>query len=473
MSSHTAESRPDSLAPGTKIGPWCVERLHGRGTYGTVYRVRSDEPGETGVFALKLAHFPWDPRFEREGLLLSRIRHDSVPKLRDRGGWRQPRGDIYPCLVMEWVEGVALYEWAARGKCTSRQILRVLAQLARALEATHQADGVHRDVKGDNVLVNPEGFAWLVDFGAGKFKGARSLTQETLPPGTQAYRSPQALRFLKENYRDRGAHYEATEADDVYALGVTAYRAVTGRYPPPGTDLDRAFDPKHAPLPPLQPPSALVSMCPELEGLILRMLSDMPEERGRAGEVAHSLEQAAASAGHRADAPILPHGSGAAAKKSRPRSRRIRQAFAPAVPWLGGAVGGAFLAAVTWWMVQPREQSPSEVQQEHVSDEESEGTVALGDTGQPVPTTEGAQRAQPSGIGLEMPKRPFPGQVVPPCKKGFEAEIELTPGKKETRSCWIEVKAAEGLCKPNGYEYRGGCYLPVYPPAKLPQSVKQ
>jgi hypothetical protein len=69
-----------------------------------------------------------------------------------------------------------------------------------------------------------------------------------------------------------------------------------------------------------------------------------------------------------------------------------------------------------------------------------------------------------------MPKRPFTGQLLPPCQ-GLEVEIELTPGRKDTRSCWIEVKANTEKCKAKGYEYRGGCYLPTYPSPKLPQSI--
>jgi hypothetical protein len=50
-------------------------------------------------------------------------------------------------------------------------------------------------------------------------------------------------------------------------------------------------------------------------------------------------------------------------------------------------------------------------------------------------------------------------------------EIELTSGSKDTRSCWVKLDVAEGKCKANGYEYRGGCYLPIYPPVPEPQSI--
>jgi len=114
----------------------------------------------------------------------------------------------FPYLVMELVEGEALYEWAARRNPSSRQVLRVVAQVARALAATHEAGGVHRDVKGANVLVRPgDGRAYLTDFGAGHYRRAATLTSKLLPPGTPAYRSPEAWAFLNAFLRHPTAHY--------------------------------------------------------------------------------------------------------------------------------------------------------------------------------------------------------------------------------------------------------------------------
>ncbi|WP_373371447.1 protein kinase domain-containing protein [Stigmatella ashevillensis] len=137
---------PDRLEPETRIGAWRVVSREGHGSYGAVYRVESVKEGAGGPYALKLALHERDPRFEREAELLSRIRHDSVPRLHARGGWEMPGGGVFPYVVMEWVEGESLYAWGARQARTSREVLRVLGQVARALEATHGEEGVHRDV---------------------------------------------------------------------------------------------------------------------------------------------------------------------------------------------------------------------------------------------------------------------------------------------------------------------------------------
>src|SRR5690606_26431632 len=124
---------------GTEVGPWRVLGLSRRGAHGTVYRAERRGHEHEGPVALKVANWPLEARFEREGGLLSRVRHPSVPRLLDGGWWRGPDGEQYPFLVMEWVEGVELCEWAEQPGRTWGEGVRVLAQVASALAATHAA----------------------------------------------------------------------------------------------------------------------------------------------------------------------------------------------------------------------------------------------------------------------------------------------------------------------------------------------
>jgi serine/threonine-protein kinase len=111
-------------------------------------------------------------------------------------------------------------------------MLEIFLASALAVDAVHEVRALHRDVKGENILIREEdGQPVLVDLGVGDYEGATTITDTQLPPGTLPYRSPEALRFQKDNLGNPWAHYEFQRTDDLYALGVTWYRSLTGEYP--------------------------------------------------------------------------------------------------------------------------------------------------------------------------------------------------------------------------------------------------
>lgn len=459
---------PASLPPGTEVGSWRVLERRGRGNYGAVYRVESLEG--SGPFALKLATHPMDPRFDRETELLARIRHPCVPRLHAHGLWPHPAGP-FPFLVMEWVEGQPLYEWGREQCPTSRHVLRVLAQVARALEATHAVGAVHRDVKGDNVLVRMrDGQAVLTDFGAGYFRGAPTLTAPPLPPGTPPYRSPEAIRF-QWGYRSHPtARYEAQPADEVFALGVTAYRLVTGSYPPPPR-VD-GMDDAEGEVPPLVPPRLRnPAVCAELDALILRMLAELPAQRpgrGSASAVAQVLEEAARNAGPLADVPLShPAAPVPQADGDTPLAPPSRSPHGPTGwPWFAAAVVCmSLLSAATGWLLRPTHEPEPLSQASAPIESRDGGTVSVGDAAlaspvtilAPVPTF-----TAPPGLSLPMPDRPFPGQRKPPCNR--KGEVELRGG------CWYELARVKSPCDEDAYDYKGACYLPSFPVQRAPTS---
>ncbi|MDC0707847.1 serine/threonine-protein kinase [Stigmatella sp. ncwal1] len=422
------ELPPEALPPGTLLGSWQLDGRAGYGVYGAVYRAHRKGNTEAQPVALKLARYPNDLRFDREAELLARIQHPGVPRLLGRGSWKGgPRGDTHPYVVMQWVEGVRLYDWAKDHPLTSRQMLRLLAQVARALEATHAVQGLHRDVKGDNILVSPEGRAFLMDFGCGTWEGAVPLTEGLLAPGTKIYRSPQALRFHWNHRREANIHYSATPADDVYALGVTAYRLCTGIYPPPATDPSIMGDDARDTQEVLVPPSQVKPLAPALEAIILRMLSNHPQDRGSAGELAAAMEAL--------DEPLDP---------SPPVVSVSRWGESWPLGLLPLAVGLLLAVAgnVNWkglWV------SPSSMR--------DGGTGGVADAAvEELPVSSSAQEPAPSGVTLEIPKEPLPGQRRPPCAR-LQTIIQ--------GGCWFEVTQVSPPCGEDYYDWKGACYFPV------------
>ena len=454
---------PESRPPGTSIGQWRLLEQCGRGTYGVVYRAeRVEEP--RGVVALKLALYPGDVRFVREAELLSRVHHPAVPRLFDHGQWQPRDGVSYAWLVMEWVEGMPLYDWAMARRPSSRQVLHLLARLARALEATHAAGGVHRDVKGDNVRVRrADGQPVLMDFGSGHYLGASTLTWQPFPPGTSTYRAPEAWRFVMCSGKPPALAYAPGPADDVFALGVTAYRLVTGKYPPsayPRADDARLWHPEKLAL-------WTASMCnarcvPELSALVSRMLALQPEARGSAGDVAEALEQAARKAGPEADVPLFTGDETRPAGLFPPVQRVTVRAPARPARWPRVVAAGlaASLALGAGALLSTRSVEPFEKTHRAEREEAKDGgTAAVGDTAVTAPVEPEGAPAMLSAIRAELPPKPFPKQRKP----GGDGRC---PGKGLVAingGCWVKLPVELKDCEAaGGFAYKGDCYIPLW-----------
>jgi len=413
-----------------------VKAFGGQGASGAVYRaerggLRRSEPG-----ALKVSLLGWNWRMEREVELLSRLSHPSIPRLLDRGGRRSPSANEYPFFVMEWVEGPTLYAWAEQHAPWAEQVCRVVAQLARALEAVHAAGAVHRDVKGANVLVRlSDGLPVLTDFGSCHFAGAERLTWQSLPPGTLEYLSPQALLFYLHGLRQPDGYYAPSPADDLYALGVTAYRLVMGEYPP---QIDARQDEQgtwQATSPDIRP---LLENNPRIEPplreVMIRLLSTAPEQRGTAAQVAQTL------------------GGAEAPECSRPPERA--QTWKPWLTLAAAGVCGVLLWSSQWVPRAFNAQAPDA------------GTTAMGDTSRTEP-----QAATPS----PEENRPLAQEPLPQLRPGQARPDEKgrCPGSKQVPingGCWVELPQmnAEECVENGGVIFKGKCFGPAHAPPKKP-----
>ncbi len=480
---------PTDPAPGCLVGPWLVLERLDWGNYGVVFRAQRAGHPESPPVALKMARNPSDPRFEREGLLLQRMPpHPSIPRYEDRGLWTSPDDDRYPYVVMELVEGLTLYDWFREQPRSSRQVMTVLAQVASALATAHAGGAVHRDVKGDNIRVTAKGRAVLVDWGSGWFAGTRPLTDTVAPPGTTAYRPPEQRLFIWRFRKDLEARWHAQPSDDLYALGVTLYRMVTGVYLPPLTDGGVPVE-REVPR-----PSTMATVCMQLETLILRLIDEDRKARGTAEQLAREADVLVQTAGPEADTFILLTASAKPVEGSsgssdgcqdeellsdtdearRPSSPApVREEHCPRhealLPiWFSYAcaiAAGCFLVFVGWEMHRSAsEQQPTPAW--IATPEEVPRFAPDAGVGEEVPSAvqEVPRTVLPSilSLGRAMPSKPFPGQRRPPCIRG-EREIY--------GACWLgPIEGQEPPCGDRMFDHEGRCYFASFDQDRQPTS---
>jgi serine/threonine protein kinase len=246
-------------------------------------------------FALKLLHTTdatTRARFSREARALASMRHSGLVRVTDLG--ETPGG--VPYLVMDFVDGQTLRERVkTRGPLESAQAVEVLAVVGDTLAYCHEMGILHRDVKPENVILQPSGHPLLVDFGLARRNPARrgglsgeaeaqSLTQSGEILGTPSFMAPEQADA------DRAAIGPTT---DVYGLASTLYFALTGRAPFVGASLfetlNRVFED-----PPPDPRQLDERIPPALAEVCTRGMAKEPAQRPQtcqamAGEMRSSL----------------------------------------------------------------------------------------------------------------------------------------------------------------------------------------
>ncbi len=224
LTSSDLEPTTTDLPEGTRVGPYRVVRVIGRGGMGTVYLAeRADEQFEKQV-ALKLVGRGQDSEqvlrlFRQERQILAHLDHPNIARLLDGGATAEGA----PYVVMEYVEGEPIDEHCERRRLSTADRVRLFRTVCSAVQFAHQNLVVHRDLKPSNILVTADGVPKLLDFGIAKVLSPRPATTQTLTSGwalTPHYASPEQIRGET-----------ITTASDVYALGVVLYEILTGRRP--------------------------------------------------------------------------------------------------------------------------------------------------------------------------------------------------------------------------------------------------
>ncbi|MCA9572181.1 MAG: serine/threonine protein kinase [Myxococcales bacterium] len=212
--------RPRELGPGARIGDvWAIDHALGRGGMGTVFACHNkDAPAIRAAIKVLDGFAEFHPiarkRFLREAEILYGLDHPNLVRVANIVLDQRP-----PYIEMELVEGVPLTRLLASGPLALDTALGHARQIADALAYLHRRKVFHRDVKPENLIVQPDGTVKLVDFGLAKKAGLDITVQGTSAFGTVEYCPPE--------WMDAEALEPA--AWDCYALGVVLHEMLTGQ----------------------------------------------------------------------------------------------------------------------------------------------------------------------------------------------------------------------------------------------------
>jgi serine/threonine protein kinase len=200
-----------------------------------------------------------------------------------------------PFLAMRVVRGPTLKDLILSGELDAGRALRLLTQVAEALDAAHDVGLIHRDVKPQNILVGAHDHAYLADFGLTKAPGASGLTEEGQFVGTIDYVSPEQAR---------GA--TATDSSDIYALAGVLCECLTGEVPFPRPNEPATLY-AHLSDPPPRLSERRSDLPPALDDVIAKGMAKDPDDRpASATELMHDAARAFSPASAAVGPPPAP-----------------------------------------------------------------------------------------------------------------------------------------------------------------------
>lgn len=266
---------------GKSLGQYEIGRQLGQGGMATVYMAQQKSIGRTVAIKVMPQHFLHDPsflqRFEREVKVIAALQHPRVLPVYDYG-----QIENRPYIVMAYMSGGTLADKIHEGPLPLAQIVRLTDQIAEGLDHAHRKGIIHRDFKPSNVLLDENGNAHLADFGIAKITESTAQLTGSGIVGTPAYMAPEMA--------EKG---DVSSSIDIYALGVTLFQMLTGKYPFQGDTPIRVMM-AHAsdPIPDVR---ELRADLPEaITEVVKKAMAKRPENRyATATDLASDLKQAA------------------------------------------------------------------------------------------------------------------------------------------------------------------------------------
>ncbi len=249
-------------------GRYEIQSVLGKGGMGVVYKAHDRDLDDiVAIKTLRSEALSADPtlldRFKQEIRLARKITHPNILRTHDLG---ETNGLRY--LSMEFVKGITLKHLIEQDQLLPLPVaLRIAKQMCAGLAAAHEVGVIHRDIKPQNIIMEPSGSLKLMDFGIARLTQERGMTATGTVVGTPDYMSPEQARGLALDFRS-----------DIYSMGVVLYEMFTGSLPFEG-DTPLAVVLKHVQEGPPPPQAKNPKIDPKIAAIILRCMQKNPQDR--------------------------------------------------------------------------------------------------------------------------------------------------------------------------------------------------
>jgi len=285
----------EGVAQGVRqlAGRYQIGELLGRGGMADVHLGMDSRLGRRVAIKLLKPSLANDPafrtRFRREAHDAAKMAHPTIVRIFDAGEESvidsAGHETLIPFIIMEYVDGRLLKDMVAAGPLAPDDATRIVAQILTALEYSHRAGVVHRDIKPGNIMVTSSGQVKVMDFGIARAvsDSAATIAESSTIVGTAQYFSPEQAR---------GEGVDARS--DLYSTGVVLFELLTGQ-PPFTGENPVAVAYQHVNSEPLPPSASTAAVSPALDAVVLRALAkDRFDRYQSAAEFRTDVEAAAA-----------------------------------------------------------------------------------------------------------------------------------------------------------------------------------